>query len=64
VEKGSITVEGVSLTIAALGEGSFAVALIPHTRAVTTLGAAREGDELNLEADVIAKHVERLVRPA
>jgi riboflavin synthase len=64
VEKGSITVEGVSLTIAALGEGSFAVALIPHTREVTTLGAAREGDELNLEADVIAKHVERLVRPA
>jgi riboflavin synthase len=63
-EKGSITVEGVSLTVAALGEGSFAVALIPHTREVTTLGAACEGDELNLEADVIAKHVERLVRPA
>jgi riboflavin synthase len=64
VEKGSITVEGVSLTIAAVGEGSFAVALIPHTRQATTLGAVREGDELNLEADVIAKHVERLVRPA
>ena len=62
VEKGSITVEGVSLTIAALAEGSFGVALIPHTREVTTLGAAAEGDELNLEVDVIAKHVERLVR--
>ena len=62
VEKGSITVEGVSLTVAALAEGSFGVALIPHTREVTTLGAAAEGDELNLEVDVIAKHVERLVR--
>jgi len=63
VEKGSITVEGVSLTVASLGEGSFGVALVPHTRAVTTLGAAREGDEVNLEVDVIAKHVERLVQP-
>jgi riboflavin synthase len=63
VEKGSITVEGVSLTVAGLGEGSFAVALVPHTRAVTTLGAVREGDEVNLEVDVIAKHVERLVQP-
>lgn len=63
VEKGSITVEGVSLTIAALGEESFGVALIPHTREVTTLGAVREGDEVNLEVDVIAKHVERLVQP-
>ncbi|HXV35471.1 MAG TPA: riboflavin synthase [Gaiellaceae bacterium] len=63
VEKGSITVEGVSLTIAGLGEEAFAVALIPHTREVTTLGAVREGDELNLEVDVLAKHVERLVRP-
>jgi len=63
VEKGSITVEGVSLTVASLGEGSFGVALVPHTRAVTTLGAVREGDEVNLEVDVIAKHVERLVQP-
>jgi riboflavin synthase len=61
VEKGSITVEGVSLTIAALGGQSFGVALIPHTREVTTLGAAAEGDELNLEVDVLAKHVERLL---
>jgi riboflavin synthase len=63
VEKGSVAVEGVSLTIARAGERSFAVALVPHTRAVTTLGAVREGDAVNLEADVIAKHVERLVRP-
>ena len=59
VEKGSIAVEGVSLTIAALGEDGFAVALIPHTREVTTLGAAPAGDEVNLEVDVLAKHVER-----
>ena len=63
VEKGSITVEGVSLSVATLGDETFGVALIPHTREVTTLGAASEGDELNLEVDVIAKHVERLVRP-
>jgi riboflavin synthase len=63
VEKGSIAVEGVSLTIAALADGSFAVALVPHTRAATTLGALEAGDEVNLEVDVIAKLVERLVRP-
>jgi riboflavin synthase len=61
VVKGSVTVEGVSLTIAALGDETFSVALIPHTRAVTTLGALSEGDEVNLEADVLAKHVERLL---
>jgi riboflavin synthase len=60
VEKGSIAVEGVSLTMATLGEGSFSVALIPHTREVTTLGSAAEGDEVNLEVDVVAKYVERL----
>jgi riboflavin synthase len=64
VEKGSITVEGVSLTIATLGEQSFGVALIPHTREATTLGTAAEGDELNLEVDVVAKHVERLLPAA
>jgi riboflavin synthase len=61
VEKGSIAVEGVSLTIAALGEDSFTVALVPHTREVTTLGAVAEGDQVNLETDVLAKHVERLL---
>jgi riboflavin synthase len=63
VEKGSIAVEGVSLTIAAVGGESFTVALVPHTRAATTLGAVAAGDEVNLEVDVIAKHVERLVSP-
>ena len=61
VEKGSISVEGVSLTIADLSEEAFTVALIPHTRTATTLGALSPGDEVNLEADVIAKHVERLL---
>jgi riboflavin synthase len=62
VEKGSITVEGVSLTIASLAEGSLAVVLVPHTRAATTLGALAAGDEVNVEVDVLAKHVERLLR--
>jgi riboflavin synthase len=61
VDKGSVAVEGVSLTIAALSDETFSVALIPHTRAATTLGALQEGDEVNLEADVLAKHVERLL---
>jgi riboflavin synthase len=61
VEKGSIAVDGVSLTIAALHDDGFEVALIPHTLAVTTLGRLEEGDEVNLEADQLAKVVERLV---
>jgi riboflavin synthase len=61
VEKGSIAVEGVSLTIAGLAESSFTVALIPHTREVTTLGQLAEGDDVNIEVDVVAKYVERLV---
>jgi len=60
VEKGSIAVEGVSLTIAALGDEAFTVALVPHTREVTTLGRVDEGDELNLEVDMLAKYVEKL----
>ncbi len=63
VEKGSITVEGVSLTVSALRERSFAVVLVPHTREATTLGSLGAGDEVNLEADVLAKHVERLLLP-
>jgi len=63
VEKGSVAVEGVSLTIAELVADAFAVALVPHTLAETTLGALRPGDEVNLEADVLAKYVERLVPP-
>jgi riboflavin synthase len=63
VEKGSITVEGVSLTIAELHDDAFAVALVPHTLAATTLGELAIGRAVNLEADVLAKYVERLVAP-
>jgi riboflavin synthase len=61
VEKGSIAVSGVSLTVAALTDDGFAVALVPHTLEVTTLGALGSGDTVNLEADLVAKYVERLV---
>lgn len=61
VEKGSICVSGVSLTVAELDRDAFSVALVPHTLACTTLGRLRPGDEVNLEADVLAKYVERLV---
>jgi riboflavin synthase len=61
VEKGSITVDGVSLTVAALTADGVVLALIPHTLQVTTLGAARPGDPVNVEVDVIAKYVERLL---
>ena len=60
VEKGSVSVDGVSLTVAGLDEEGFAVALVPHTLAVTTLGSLEPGSEVNLEADVFAKYVERL----
>jgi riboflavin synthase len=63
VEKGSIAVGGVSLTIAALSDGAFEVALIPHTLEQTTLGRAQPGDALNLEVDIVAKYVEKLVHP-
>jgi riboflavin synthase len=63
VEKGSIAVEGVSLTIAALRPQSFEIALVPHTLEATTLGSLAPGDEVNLEVDVIAKYVERLLPP-
>jgi riboflavin synthase len=61
VEKGSITVDGVSLTISAVDDAGFAVALIPHTLAETTLGELEDGDAVNLETDVIAKYVEKLL---
>ena len=61
VEKGSITVDGVSLTIAALRGDGFEVALIPHTLEVTTLSALQKGDDVNLEVDVLAKYVEKLI---
>jgi riboflavin synthase len=61
VEKGSVTVDGVSLTVAALAPDRFEVALLPHTLAVTTLGALVPGDEVNLEVDVLAKYVHRML---
>ena len=60
VEKGSIAVQGTSLTVAATGDAGFAVALIPHTLEVTTLGRLEPGARVNLEADVLAKYVEKL----
>ncbi len=61
VEKGSVAVEGTSLTVAGLDEGGFAVALIPHTLGETTLGELGPGDPVNLETDVLAKYVEKLL---
>jgi riboflavin synthase len=61
VEKGSITVDGVSLTVTSADAHSFEVALIPYTLSVTTLGFRRPGDRVNLEFDVLAKYVERLL---
>ena len=61
VEKGSVTMDGVSLTIAELGEDAFAVALVPHTLEVTTLSGLAPGSPVNVEVDVLAKYVERLL---
>jgi riboflavin synthase len=61
IEKGSIAVDGVSLTVAALGIGSFTVSLIPETLQRTNLGQAAPGDRVNLEVDVLAKYVEKLM---
>lgn len=61
VEKGSITIDGVSLTVAAVHDDGLSVAIIPHTADVTTLGRRGPGDAVNLEVDVTAKHVERLL---
>ena len=61
VEKGSITVDGVSLTVSALDDDTFSVSLIPTTLALTTLGHKGVGDVVNLEVDVLAKYVERLI---
>jgi riboflavin synthase len=61
VYKGSIAVDGVSLTVAGVDETSFSIAIIPHTQSVTTLGFRRVGDRVNLETDVIARYVESLL---
>lgn len=63
VEKGSVAVQGVSLTVAELDGAGFAVALVPHTLAATTLGDLAAGAPVNVEVDVLAKYVERLVGP-
>lgn len=63
VEKGSVTVDGISLTAFELSADTFRVSVIPHTTAVTTLGVRKPGDAVNIEMDVLAKHVQRLVEP-
>ncbi|QQQ74470.1 riboflavin synthase [Saccharothrix sp. 6-C] len=63
VEKGSITVDGVSLTVVEVSENQFSVSLIPTTLELTTLGRRAPGDHVNLEVDVLAKYVERLALP-
>ena len=61
VEKGSVAIDGVSLTVAGVDSDRFRVAVIPHTAAVTTLGGRQAGDRVNLEFDILAKYVERLL---
>ncbi len=63
VEKGSICVDGISLTIVSVGKDSFTVSILPQTRANTNLGALGQGSRVNLEADVVGKYVERLLEP-
>ena len=63
VEKGSIAIDGISLTVASVETDRFSVSLIPHTAAVTILGEKRPGDVVNLETDIIGKYVERLMQP-
>lgn len=62
VEKGSVTVDGISLTVAGVHHDRFDVALIPHTLAVTTIGQRQPGDEVNLEADILGKYVDHLLQ--
>ena len=63
VEKGSIAIDGVSMTVAGVSADAFSVALIPHTLAVTTLGLRQPGDTVNLEGDILAKYIAVLVNP-
>ena len=64
VEKGSVAIDGISLTVASVEADRFSVSVIPHTAAVTALGAKGLGDVVNLETDIIGKYVEKLLRPA
>ncbi len=61
--KGSITIDGVSLTLVDVSDSEFSIALIPHTLSVTTLGSLRQGDSVNLETDILAKYVQRITLP-
>ncbi|EKD33986.1 MAG: hypothetical protein ACD_75C02516G0006 [uncultured bacterium] len=63
IEKGSITIDGVSLTVNSCGTGIFSVSIIPHTLKVTTLGALKVGGKVNIEVDLIGKYVEKLLSP-
>lgn len=63
VEKGSVTIDGISLTVNAVSQDGFSVNIIPHTYAVTTLGELRVGNKVNIETDIIGKYVERLTLP-
>lgn len=64
VEKGSVAIDGISLTVAKVTDASFSVSVIPHTAAQTVLGAKKAGDIVNLENDIIGKYVEKLMKPA
>lgn len=64
IEKGSITIDGISLTVAAVTDRDFSVSIIPHTAAQTTLSQRKAGDSVNLENDIIGKYVEKLLQPA
>ena len=63
IEKGSITIDGVSLTVNSCGSGHFAVSVIPHTLKITTLGTLKVGSKVNIEVDIIGKYVEKLLAP-
>jgi riboflavin synthase len=63
IQKGSIAIDGISLTIAAIHDDLITIAVIPHTAAVTTIGASQAGDPVHIELDLIAKYVEQLVSP-
>ncbi|NOX25402.1 MAG: riboflavin synthase, partial [Deltaproteobacteria bacterium] len=62
VEKGSITIDGISLTVNSCEGGKFSISIIPHTLGVTTLGGIRPGSKVNLEVDIIGKYVEKLLK--
>ncbi len=64
VEKGSIAIDGISLTVAKVTDNSFSVSIIPHTASVTILGTKKTGDIVNLENDIVGKYVEKLMKPA